>query len=361
MSFVERTFGVYPWDVADGEPREQLQRLCGLGANSLSIPFSYHSLCAVAPHRNSRKMIQASAAVCFRPRPGEFPATGIQPRCSEWSSDEGPVPGLTAMAKESGLRICAWTVVFHNSPLASANPDAAITNCFGDVFAHALCPSVPKSRDYALCLTRAVAARPVVAIELEAAGYYGYEHFSHHDKCGIVFDLFHHFLFSCCFCAHCRRAFQAADLDVHLIEEKFRKCLQQFFDGEQSDCGSAQQAMAQLHELVGEATANLLVRVRIETVLNLPQEIRNSIPSAIELTISSGLSPFECSALFGAEPREIAQLLTACCWWFSSRRSELFANALMLLWQLYRTPLAGSPGFASFRRPSARKLKSSCD
>jgi len=48
MSFIERTFGVYPWDVADGEPRELIQRVCELGANGLSILFSCHSLRAAS-------------------------------------------------------------------------------------------------------------------------------------------------------------------------------------------------------------------------------------------------------------------------------------------------------------------------
>jgi hypothetical protein len=304
-SFPERTFWAYPWDLADGELNAQLERVRELGANALSVPFSYHSLRALAPHHSGRKVFQTQASICFLPGPGEFSPDGIQPVCSPWSTEEGPVVGLAQSVREQGMRLRAWTVVFHNTPLASANPESAITNCFGDVFAHALCPSAPRSREYAKSLARAVAARPVDAIELEACGFYGYEHQSHHDKFAVILDLFHHFLFSCCFCAHCRRSFERADLDAGSIQEKFRRRLASLFEGTRPAAGGTPQAA--LSELLGEAAAKALIEVRSATVLGLIREIRGVVPAGVEMTVSSGLSPFECSALLGAEPKEITQ------------------------------------------------------
>jgi len=309
MGFADRTFWVYPWDIADGDPGKRLEEICKLGANAISIPFSYHSLRALAPHSSGRKVINATAAVYFRPHPEEFPPTGIQPRSSEWASDEGPLPGLFSHAESLDLRLRAWTVVFHNTPLASAHPDAAIKNCFGDVFAHALCPSAPKSQDYAIRLVRAVSARPIHAIEMEAAGFYGYEHLSHHDKCGIGFDLFHHFLFSCCFCPYCESIFRSAGLDPEFVSERFRRRLLKFFEGKAAAINKPEEATIQLYELLGENAASGLLRARTQCVLGLLREIRKIVPSTIELTVSSGLSPFECSALLGAYPEDTLKIV----------------------------------------------------
>jgi hypothetical protein len=156
-------------------------------------------------------------------------------------------------------------------------------------------------------LVRAISARSVQALELEAVGFYGYEHLSLHEKCGVAFDLFHHFLFSCCFCLHCGRAFESAGLDTNFLTAQFREQLLTFFTGAVSRVHDAKHAHEELGRLLGEELAVTLLRVRSQCVLRLIQEIREIVPRAIELTISSGLSPFECGALFGADPRETIQ------------------------------------------------------
>ena len=181
-------------------------------------------------------------------------------------------------------------------------------NCFGDKFIHALCPSAPKSREYALRLVRAVLRRPIHAIELEAMGFYGYEHLSHHEKCGIVFDLFHHFLFSYCFCPHCAKALESAGLDAALISKIFRERVNSFFEGRELSARTEKQAREQLVELLGEDMATTLLRVRSQCILSLLQEIREIVPREIELTVSSGLSRFEGSALFGEDPQQTLQI-----------------------------------------------------
>lgn len=306
--FTDRTFWAYPWDIADGEPCQRLEDIRQLGATAISIPYSHHSLRALAPHHSGRKVFHATSAICFRPAAGEFAPSVIQPHCSTWATADGPVAGLFEMAANVDLRIRAWTVVFHNTPLASEHPDSAITNCFGDTFPHALCPSAPKSRQYALQLVQAIAARPIHAIELEALGFYGYEHLSHHDKCGIVFDMFHHFLFSCCFCTNCRIALRSSGLEPDFIVERFCDRLCRFFCGRAPAVNRQVEAEAELCDLIGEGVARELLEMRKQCVLKLLSQIRDLLPQSIELTVTSGLSSFECSAQFGADPNDTLRI-----------------------------------------------------
>jgi hypothetical protein len=308
MAFADQIFWVYPWDVTDSTVGSRLRAIRGLGASAISIPFAYHSLRALAPHRQGCKVFSFPAALGFRPRPGEFPDPGIQPLFPPWATDEGPVPSLVTEAEKIGLRVKAWTVVFHSTPLAMANPDSVPANCFGDTFGHALCPSAPRAREYALRLVRAVAARPIHELELEALGFYGYEHLSMHDKCGIAFDLFHHFLFSCCFCPHCGRNFESAGLDSNFLAAKFRERLLAFFEGKVATIHGAVHAREELGQLLNEDMAEALLRARSQCVLSLLREIRDAVPKNIALTLSSGLSPFEFGALFAADPQETIQV-----------------------------------------------------
>jgi hypothetical protein len=304
MTFADQILWVYPWDITDITLADRLTAIRDLGANAISIPFAYHSLRALAPHRQGHKVVSVPAALGFRPRPGEFPSAGIQPFYPDWATDEGPVPSLVTEAENVGLRVKAWTVVFHSTPLAVANPDSVPINCFGDSFTHALCPAAPRAREYALRLVRAISARPIHALELEAIGFYGYEHLSMHDKCGIVFDLFHQFLFSCCFCVHCTKKFESAGLDSEFLAAKFRRRLLAFFEGSGPRVQEEKQARDELEWLLGEDTAGALLCVRGQCILSLLQEIREVIPKSLGLTLSSGLSPFEFGALFGADPQE---------------------------------------------------------
>jgi hypothetical protein len=304
MAFTDTTFWVYSWDITDTDVQDRLRTIHGLGANAISIPFAYHSVRALAPHREGRKVFSSAAALGFRPHPSEFPAPGIQPFCAEWATEEGPVGNLVPVAETIGLRVTAWTVVFHSTPLASANPGSAITNCFGDIFQHALCPSAPRAREYALRLVRAIAGRSVHAIELESLGFQGYHHLSHHDKCGVTFDLFHHFLFSCCFCLHCRKFFEAVAIDADEVAAAFRERLGTFLERGAPILNDATLAREELGRLLGNEVAVALLRARSQCVLSLLQEIREAVPRSIGLTVSSGLSAFEFGALLGAEPQE---------------------------------------------------------
>jgi hypothetical protein len=304
MALADQIFWVYPWDLSDIAVEDRLSAIRDLGATAISIPFAYHSVRALAPHREGQKVVSAAAALGFRPRPGEFSTSGIHPHWAEWATDEGPVPGLMSQATKCGLRVKAWTVIFHSSPLASENSHAAICNCFGDRFLHALCPSAPEAREYAVRLVRAISVRPVHAIELEAAGFYGYEHLSLHDKCGVAFDLFHQFLFSCCFCPHCTLMFVSAGMDTDFVAARFRERLLAFFEGRVTGVKDVDSSHAELRSLLGETNAIALLNARSQCVLALLQQLRQAVPRSIDLTVSSGLSPFECGAMFGADPRD---------------------------------------------------------
>ena len=94
------------------------------------------------------------------------------------------------------------------------------------------------------------------AIELEAVGFYGYEHLSLHDKCGIVFDLFHQFLFSCCFCQYCITRFHSAGLDANHLAAAFRERLLAFFEGRAARANDAKLAYGELGLLLGEEIAD---------------------------------------------------------------------------------------------------------
>ena len=96
----------------------------------------------------------------------------------------GSFERAAAALRAAGISVTAWVVVTHNARLA-ATGECAVRNAFGDVYPWALCAGSAAVREYASALAAEVAALAGVdAIELEACGWYGFEHGSAHDKTG---------------------------------------------------------------------------------------------------------------------------------------------------------------------------------
>ena len=128
----------------------------------------------------------------------------------------GPGPAgsferAAAALRAAGIGVTAWAVVTHNSRLA-ATGQCAVRNAFGDIYPWALCAGSAAVREYAAGLAAEVAALAGVdAIELEACGWYGFEHGSAHDKTGDAAALAGAdgpWLLSVCFCAECGPAYR---------------------------------------------------------------------------------------------------------------------------------------------------------
>ena len=122
----------------------------------------------------------------YRPDPGPLGGPPLRPPGRRRCGDHGPArsSGPRPRCAAAGIAVTAWAVVTHNSRLAGAG-ECAVRNAFGDVYPWALCAGSAAVRGYAAALAAEVAALAGVdAIELEACGWYGFEHGSAHDKTG---------------------------------------------------------------------------------------------------------------------------------------------------------------------------------
>ena len=116
-------------------------------------------------------------------------------------------------------------MITHNSRLAGPG-GRAVRNAFGDVYPWALCAGSAGVRGYAAALAAEVAALAGVdAIELEACGWYGFEHGSAHDKTGdgaARAGADGLWLLSLCFCAECGQAYRSAGADPAKLAAQVR-------------------------------------------------------------------------------------------------------------------------------------------
>ena len=203
---------LYPWDV-DGDPAAA-DRLAGLGLSGVTLAAAYHAVRAVTPHHPGHRIVTRDAGIYFQPDPARWRDARLRPVAAA-PGDDGPgtFERATAALRAAGLPVTAWVVVTHNSRLAGAGA-CSVRNAFGDVYPWALCAGSDAVREYAALLAAEAAARPGVdAIELEACGWYGFEHGSAHDKTGDSAGGARDWLLSLCFCGACASAYREAGAD----------------------------------------------------------------------------------------------------------------------------------------------------
>ena len=194
----------HPWDLRALDAHGGLARLRDLGFGEVALAVSYHAGRWLTPW-DPRGMVRflEDGTVHYRPH-SDYGL--LQPKMSAEVPDDGPSPleWLCDQAPKAGLRARAWTVGTHNTRLGELHPDCCIENLFGDVYTYALCPANPHVLQYLLALVGDVGAHAGLdAIELEAFGWMGWKHSSHHEKSSFVPDAFLERLLSMCWCDSC--------------------------------------------------------------------------------------------------------------------------------------------------------------
>ena len=209
---------LYPWDV-DGDPAAA-DRIAGLGITEVSLAAAYHDVRALAPFHPAHRIVTRAAAVHYQPDPARWRGTRLRPAvCAE--GPPGSFERAARRLRAAGLRVSAWLVIAHNETLGAAHPDVTVRNAFGDPYPWALCVASPDVREYAATLAAEVAsADDVDGIELEACGWYGFDHLSGHDKTGLAGPLL-----DICFCPSCEGAGAAAGLNVAALRDEVRAAI----------------------------------------------------------------------------------------------------------------------------------------
>jgi hypothetical protein len=277
---------LYPWDV-DGDPAAA-DRIAGLGVTEVSLAAAYHAVRAVTPFHPQRRIVTQDAAVYYRPDPDRWRGARLQP-ADPGDGAAGSFERAADALHAAGLRVNAWVVVAHNGRLGAAHPECAVRNAFGDVYPWALCIGSPEVAGYTATLSAEIAALGCVdAVELEACGWYGYDHGSAHDKTGgVPPGGAPGWLLDACFCPACRAALRGTGLDPDAVARAVRAALDAGF---QSPAGPAQDGPAQ-DGPAGEAARDGWPGDRTPTagLLTVPADLAGSFAAVRAATAGSFL------------------------------------------------------------------------
>src|SRR5205807_2415373 len=115
----------------------------------------YHSGKFLLPRNEKTKVYFPETGHLFVPIDTERFPNEVRPKISTIASS-GWLDRLFRAASNAGVHLAAWTVFHHSSALATAFPEMAIQNIFGDVYPFALCPSNGAVRAYGVALASAI-------------------------------------------------------------------------------------------------------------------------------------------------------------------------------------------------------------
>ena len=206
----------YPWDVL-GHPGAVEDAAC-LGGEVV-LAAAYHAVRAATPNHPHHRIVEAPTSALYLPtRQSAWRDSRVQPRAAdEWAGPDG-YGRAAAELRGAGLGVSAWVVLTHlDGPIGAERSfvadDLHVTNAFGDVLRHALCPSHPDVASYVTTLVTEVCRTQPDRLVVEGCGQMGLEHAGAHEKTsGADWSPGQLELLSVCCCLACRQRWVAHGL-----------------------------------------------------------------------------------------------------------------------------------------------------
>lgn len=273
--------GVYahPVDLDDLRQRGGLSALRDLGFSEVSLAAAYHAGRWLTPQSTAgRVRFLEDGVVHFRPG-ADYGVLRPQASSEVLASGVSPFERFVEDCKAAGLRSCAWTVLFHNTRLGEMHPGLCVCNAFGDRYVYALCPAQAEVVEYGVRLVADLAGYDVATIELEAAGFMGHKHGSHHDKSSFAGDRALDFLLSFCFCEACASSLRAHGVDPDDARARFASLIQLRL-GDAMQGAPSSRPLQQVVEEIGEQRCRALLAHRQDVNRRFLQAARQAAGSA---------------------------------------------------------------------------------
>ena len=197
---------MHPWDLAGWRTEEFIDRLRYFGLDACNLALHYHAVRMLLPANRVHTIYEDTrGGAHYRPCSRLWLGRRLSPSPGEYAP---AVHEFLEACGRRGFPVNAWIVLCHTDTLGASAPDCTVENAIGDRYPYALCPSNPEVREFCATLCGEIATLPAVAsLDLEAAGFVGYDHGSVHEKSAIALPASVRWLLSLCFCPHCKREY----------------------------------------------------------------------------------------------------------------------------------------------------------
>jgi hypothetical protein len=309
---------LYPWDVI-GDPAAA-DLVAGLGLDHVVLAAVYHGTRALTPrHPRQRVVVADRTAAYFPVSDARWRGATLRPEPADWLASADPFGQATVALRAAGIPVHAWAV-FNHVDLPGAI-DQNVVNAYGDRYPWALCPAQEPVVEYALGLAADVAGLAGIdGVELEACGWYGFDHLSAHDKVGAVpLTAAEQYLLSLCFCDACDRGYRYGGIDPAALRRQVCSVLDGRFGGTREPLRDGTEA-DQIGALLGAGLAAAVLDVRQGVADRLRAAVADRVRAQrpqLSVLLHASPQPHGTVAFTGVDPSRAAASvdgLVVSCW-----------------------------------------------
>lgn len=215
------------------EPAEKIiPELKRYGLSGINLALNYHGSRDLLHRQGPQLEYLVDGFHYYKSNLDHYAKSAYKPALVDQLTNNQLIDSVIEVARENQFEINAWAVYMHNSAIGMANPDAVVTNVFGNKFLSELCPINSAVTGYAIGLSKDLASRGINGITAESLHFHGARHGEHHERFFIELSPISEFLFSLCFCQYCINNFQSTGLDIQPLLSNVKKALNQVFERE---------------------------------------------------------------------------------------------------------------------------------
>ena len=254
------------------EPAEKvIPELKSYGFTGINLALNYHGSRDLLLRQGPQLEYLADGFHYYKSDAGAYAKDAYKPALTDQLPSNELLDSVIKVAAANDFKVNAWAVYMHNSAIGMANPDAAVTNVFGNKFLSELCPINPAVGGYAKGLTKDLVSRGLNGIVAESLHFHGARHGEHHERFFIELSPVSEFLFSLCFCKSCVANYQITGNDAQPLINKVTALLNEVFKTQDPWLGK-QLSKDLLAEVVGPEILKYL-SAREEKLASLYEEV----------------------------------------------------------------------------------------
>ena len=254
------------------EPAEKvIPELKSYGFTGINLALNYHGSRDLLLRQGPQLEYLADGFHYYKSDTNAYEKDAYKPAITDQLPSNELLDSVIKVAAANDFKVNAWAVYMHNSAIGMANPDAAVTNVFGNKFLSELCPINPAVGGYAKGLTQDLVSRGLNGIVVESLHFHGARHGEHHERFFIELSPVSEFLFSLCFCKSCVANYQITGNDAQPLINKVTALLNEVFKTQDPWLGK-QLSKDLLAEVVGPEILKYL-STREEKLASLYEEV----------------------------------------------------------------------------------------
>lgn len=302
---------LFAWDLRDEGIEPVLEFLADAGITTLYLASVYHAGWFLLPHNPKRVCyMPEDGAAYFHPTASRYEATPLKPRVARMAAGTDWFAEVGHRVNDFGLRLTAWTICNHNTPLGLLHPEHTVRNAFGDSYPNALTPASPAVRTYVRAMAGDLASKyPVQSLFLEAPNYRGRRHGHHHERELVPLGPLEVQLLDISFSEHDIARAEAAGIPARGVQKAVRDHLETYFRAVPHRPAGSPETIEQFLDTC--PTLADYLAVLDEQVASLLGEVKEDLRSTgVQLEGVGQMAAYDVvlAGAYGKRPDEVAHL-----------------------------------------------------